>query len=333
MPSGGGESAVSGGRNGLDRRILGRTGIEVTELCFGALPFGPLQKGLPPSECAEILETALRGGVGFVDTAQMYGTYAPIRAAMQASGLRPIIASKSTAPDRVGMEAAVEEARLALGVEKIDIFHIHAARAGASVLEERREALQALIDLKAARRVGAIGLSAHSVLAVRAAAACPDIDVVFPLLNLSGAGILDGNRATMEAAVTECARAGKGVYLMKALAGGSLVGRYREALEYARSVPGVSSIALGMVSIQEVERNLAVFGAPPGSPLPFPDPSPTDKRFMAVPILCRNCGACIPACPSHSISERGGKAWIDPDTCLRCGYCVPACPQFAIRMV
>ncbi len=317
----------------LKRNILGRTGIEITELCFGALPFGPVQKNMDPADCARILARALAGGVSFVDTAQMYGTYGPIRAAMESSGIRPVVASKSSAPDSAGMRAAVAEARAALGLDRIDVFHLHAARAGANVLVERKGALEALLDEKAAGRIGAIGLSAHDVGAVRAAASSPDIDVVFPLMNLTGAGIMGGGRPEMEAAVAECVASGKGVYLMKALAGGTLVGRYREALAYARNVPGSSAVALGMVSEEEVDQNLEAFSARPGAVLSFPDPAPSSKRFLAVPVICQDCGACIEACPSNAISRRDGKAWIDPDACLRCGYCVPACPQFAIRMV
>jgi len=38
----------------LDTVILGKTGIEVTKLCFGALPLGPLQKNLPVDEGGEV---------------------------------------------------------------------------------------------------------------------------------------------------------------------------------------------------------------------------------------------------------------------------------------
>jgi len=56
---------------------LGKTGIEVTELCFGALPMGPLQKNMDEHAAAAVTAAALRGGVTFIDTAQAYSTYTP----------------------------------------------------------------------------------------------------------------------------------------------------------------------------------------------------------------------------------------------------------------
>ncbi|MDF2570476.1 MAG: aldo/keto reductase, partial [Sporomusa sp.] len=66
----------------MQERILGRTRIEVTELCFGALPMGPMQKNMPVKECADVVAHALKSGINFVDTAQGYKTYPPIKMAM-----------------------------------------------------------------------------------------------------------------------------------------------------------------------------------------------------------------------------------------------------------
>ena len=39
--------------------ILGRTGIKVSELCFGILPMGPLQADMPADEGGELLLSAM----------------------------------------------------------------------------------------------------------------------------------------------------------------------------------------------------------------------------------------------------------------------------------
>ena len=51
--------------------ILGRTGIKVSELCFGILPMGPLQADMPADEGGELLLSAMEQGITFFDTAQM----------------------------------------------------------------------------------------------------------------------------------------------------------------------------------------------------------------------------------------------------------------------
>jgi aryl-alcohol dehydrogenase-like predicted oxidoreductase len=105
---------------------LGKTEIEVTELCFGALPMGPLQKNIDDETGAKIIEKALLGGVNFIDTAQLYKTYKPIKMALERTGIRPVIASKCKESEYNAMEDAVGEALRSLNLEYIDIFHMHA---------------------------------------------------------------------------------------------------------------------------------------------------------------------------------------------------------------
>lgn len=316
----------------LKRTVLGRTGLAVTELCFGALPMGPLQKNLSLAEGAALIAHALRSGIDFVDTAQSYRTYAPIREAIRAAGIRPAIATKSTAKTYEEMEKAIHEALAELAVDRIEIFHLHAARVGPEVFAERAEALRCLMDYRARGIIGAVGISTHDVRTVTAAAAHPEIDVVFPLYNRDGRGILGGTTAEMAAAIRRSYEAGKGVYLMKVLAGGTLLDSYPDCLAFVRETVPYHAIALGMVSRSEVDYNVAFFtGAAPE--LPPPSIEAGGKLVLSVATLCRGCGTCVSACPNAAITLADGKARIDPGTCLRCGYCVPVCPQFAIRVV
>lgn len=317
----------------MNKSVLGQTGLEVTELCLGALPFGPLQKNVDVAVCTAIVSEALRAGIHFIDTAQMYRTYEPIKRALKETGIKPVIASKSTAADYDGMQKAIDEALLAMEVETVDIFHLHAARTDDKVFTDRAEAIRCLTDNKKSGKIRAVGLSSHSVLAVEAAAHQPAIDVVFPILNISGIGILHGNRDGMEKAIASCAAEGKGLYLMKALGGGSLILDYDAAMTYARSIPGISSVAVGMVSLEELSSNLAYFSA--GSKHSW-KPLVTEssqKRFMVLKNLCNNCGSCRLICPNDAIQEDEGQSFIHEDKCLTCGYCVSSCPLFAIRMI
>lgn len=314
---------------------LGRTGINVSELCFGALPMGPLQKKLAPADGAEIILKALTGGVNFIDTAQLYQTYEPIYQALQKTHIRPIIASKSMALDYDGMLAAIDESLLEMGLDYIDIFHLHAARVpdGEDVFAKRAGAWQALLDCKRKGIIKAVGISTHSVPAVSLAAENDQVDIVFPIINKTGTGILNGSTAEMEAAINLCLKRNKGVYLMKALGGGCLVKEYHAALSFVRdkfSLP----IAMGMVNTQEVEYNLAYFNAADNDFNTLPELVIEEKCFQVVDFICKDCGQCIETCPNHAISKASDeiKPVIDPDLCLRCGYCVGFCPQFAIRM-
>ncbi|MCL2774768.1 MAG: aldo/keto reductase [Oscillospiraceae bacterium] len=315
----------------MKKIILGATGIEVTELCFGALPMGPLQKNMTINESAEVVAEALRLGITFIDTAQAYKTYAPIRLAMEQTGMRPVIATKSTASTYEDMEAAIWEARENLGLDVIDIFLLHAARVENDVFETRRGALECLLDYKRKDVIRAVGISTHVVQTVRAAAENSDIDIVFPLLNKTGMGILGGKREDMEHAVNECFARHKAVYLMKALAGGTLIGDYIDSMDYARNFAKErAAIAVGMVSPEEVRMNVQYFNGVDISEQAG-KLTKSAKRFYIVPSLCKDCGSCAKAC--HSGMINGSPPVIDDSGCLRCGYCVAACPQFAIRMI
>lgn len=316
----------------MNKRTLGKTGIEVTELCFGALPMGPLQKNLSEEQSAAIIELALKKGINFVDTAEMYRTYEPIAMAIKKTGIRPVIASKSNKKTYEGMEAAVNDALKALDVDYIDIFHLHAAREGANAFEVFEGALNCLVHMKEQGKIKAVGISTHNVKVANLAAEHPLIDIVFPIINMNGLGILEGTKEEMVQAIKKIHSAGKGVYLMKVLAGGGLIGKYQEAMEYAKSIGAYDSIAIGMTSIAEVEFNTAYFEGQLAGELPS---SAVDlKKALVFRALCKSCGRCLPACPNNAISfDEENKALIDKSTCITCGYCTPVCPEFAIRVV
>ena len=313
----------------MKKIILGSTGIEVTELCFGALPMGPAQKNMPTEESAEVVAEALRLGVNFIDTAQIYKTYEPIRMAIEKTGITPVIATKAPAVDYAGMETAVHEALEKLALDKIDIFLIHAARATEKVFEERKGAWECLLEYKSKGKIKAVGISTHNAKVAKISAERADVDVIFPILNKTGMGILDGTREDMEDAIRRCFAQDKGVYLMKILAGGNLIADYISAMEYGRGfADGKAAVALGMVSVDEVRMNINYFnGADISNQIK--NLSKSSKQFYIVPTLCRQCGECAKACHSDAITD----SVIDKNKCLQCGYCVTACREFAIRMI
>lgn len=317
----------------MKKIVLGRTGLEVTELCFGALPMGPIQKNIPVEECSELVAMALRSGINFIDTAQMYKTYEPIRVGMDKTGIKPVIATKSAAKTYEDMEKAILEALASLDVDFIDIFLLHAARAGVEVFEERSAAFQCMLDYKAKGKIKAVGISTHSVKVAEMAAKVNEIDIVFPIINITGKGILEGTRDEMQAAIQACLAAGKGVYLMKALAGGTLVDDYHNAMKYVRAISDSTPIALGMVNREELAFNLKYFETSNPVMEELPDIQQFKKSFFPVPSLCKGCKACVSTCPNYAIDMVDHKAVIHLDKCLQCGYCVGACKEFAIRMI
>jgi len=309
---------------------LGRTGLSVSRLCFGALTIGPLQRGLAPEEGSKVLLRALELGVNFVDTAEMYETYDHIRLALQrfAGRGQVVVATKSYAYTRAGMLESLERAQKGLGLEVIPIFLLH-EQESSHTLRGHWPALEVLLEAKKAGIVQAVGISTHHVQAVMAATAIPEIEVVSPLINKTGIGIQGGSREDMLAAIVKAAEAGKGIYAMKPLGGGHLLGEWAEALDYLLPMDHIHSIAVGMKSIAEVESNVAFFQG--RRDLPRPQVS---SRQLHIDYWCTGCGSCVAACPNGALELSDGRAAVAlHDECVFCGYCGASCPEFAIKVI
>ncbi len=316
----------------MKKYSLGKTEIKVTELCFGALPIGPLQSNISVEKGARLIRAALKRGINFIDTAEAYKTYPHIRKALEGYNGEVIIATKSNAKTYKKMEQSIKDALESLGRSYIDIFLLHAARVTPSVFEERAGALQCLNDYKAKGVIRAIGISTHAVGIVRRATEIEEIDVIFPIINKLGMGIIDGSVDDMVKAISEAYKAGKGLYAMKALAGGHLIDQLEESFNFVRNIKGISSIAVGMVNQEELELNLKIFNDEEIPQELLTQKIKPSKRLLIL-SFCKGCGTCVKTCPNNALSLENGKAVVDHKLCILCGYCNPVCPEFAIRLI
>ena len=316
----------------MKKYSLGKTGIKVTELCFGALPIGPLQANISVGEGAKLIRAALERGINFIDTAEAYKTYPHIRKALEGYNKEVIIATKSNVKTYREMEQIIKDALESLNRTYIDIILLHAARVTPSVFKERAGAFQCLNDYKAKGTIRAIGISTHAVGIVKRAAEIKEIDIIFPIINKLGMGILGGSADDMVEAISEAHEAGKGLYAMKALAGGHMIGQLEESFNFVRNIKGISSIAVGMVNQEELELNLKIFNDEEISQDLLTQKAKPNKRLFIL-SLCKGCGTCVKTCPNNALSLENGKAVVDHKFCILCGYCNPVCPEFAIRLI
>jgi len=317
----------------MKKKVLGRTGLQVSVAGFGVLPMGPSQLALPVEEGAAVIRYALERGINFIDTAQYYRTYPYIRKALEGGGFEQVVlCSKSLCADYEGMMDAISEAQEALDRQVIDIFLMHEVRSGQ--LAERAGAWQALIDAKTRGLVRAIGLSTHHVDIAAAAADIPELDVIFPLINYAGLGIRKGDafatREEMLEAISACHQAGKGVFSMKAFGGGSLTAHYQQALDFVFAQPDIDSVMIGFGKTAEVDdlMNYLSGAMPTGY-----NPDISKKKVHINHEDCEGCGSCKAACPAGAIYwGENGLAEVDHQKCLTCGYCSPVCPVRAVIM-
>lgn len=315
----------------LKKRQLGNSGLEVTEFCLGLLPMGPLQADLPEEKCVGIIKLALQLGVNFFDTAEAYRTQKYLGKALRGWPEKVIISSKSMACDYDGMAASIDKALREMDTGSIDVYHLHAPKALANLFQERAGALHCLQKAKSEKIIGAIGVATHNPAVVKAAAERDDIDILFVLLNQKGLGLYNGTLTEMIQAVKLAGSLKKGVYAMKALAGGNYYQDPETAFSWIRAVSGINSVAVGVVNKEELLCNLSIFGL---RGLVYDRESLSkNKKVHISTFICQGCGACMEACPNEALTLINKKAVVDSAHCLVCGYCGPACPVLAIRVI
>jgi aryl-alcohol dehydrogenase-like predicted oxidoreductase len=157
----------------MNHRSLGRTGLRVSELCFGTMTFGGdgIYKAIGFTEQAEadrLVGICLEAGINFFDTADTYSGGIAEQILGKALGARRkevVLATKvrgrvGPGPNAVGLSRGhildgIDASLRRLGTDYIDLYQIH----GYDALTPWEETLRALDDLVRAGKVRYIGAS------------------------------------------------------------------------------------------------------------------------------------------------------------------------------
>jgi aryl-alcohol dehydrogenase-like predicted oxidoreductase len=227
----------------MDYRSLGRTGMQVSPLCLGAMMFGAW--GEPDHDTSiKIIHRALDAGINFIDTADVYshGESEIIVGKALANGRRDdvILATKFHGPMDVPMGQPggdpnkrgnsrrwiiqeVENSLRRLGTDWIDLYQVHRPDRDTAI----EETLSALTDLQRQGKIRAFGSStfpAHGIVEAQWTARDRGLSPFVteqPPYSLLVRGI--------EADLLPVAqRYDMGVLPWSPLAGGWLTGRYRK---------------------------------------------------------------------------------------------------------
>ena len=154
----------------MERRILGGTGISVSEFALGTMMFGAMGN-TDHDESVRMIHSALDAGVNFVDTADVYSggeSEEIVGKALKGRRDEVVLATKfglpmgSDANHRGGsprwIKQAVENSLRRLGTDHIDLYQIHRP----DHVTDIDETLSALSDLVRSGKVRAIGSSFFS---------------------------------------------------------------------------------------------------------------------------------------------------------------------------
>jgi 1-deoxyxylulose-5-phosphate synthase len=182
----------------MQERLLGRTGIVVSEVAFGGveigLPYGAHKELMPQEAAIDLLKAAVDSGINFFDTARMYGC-SEERMGMAFKGMRDQVVLSSKCPhlrlaggkirDAATLRTFVEESLHTslemLWTDYLDVYLVHSADTEILKINEVADTFEAI---KRKGYVRAIGVSTYGFADFKLACEDGRWDVVQLAFNL-----------------------------------------------------------------------------------------------------------------------------------------------------
>jgi predicted aldo/keto reductase-like oxidoreductase len=318
----------------MEKLRLGRTGMMVSKLGFGGIPI----QRLSDEEAVAVVKRCVELGITFLDTANGYTTSEErIGQAIKEQREKLIIATKTGARNREGVEAHLKLSLQHLGVDYIDLYQFHGVSdfKNLDMVLEPNGPLVAVQEAKKAGLVKHIGITSHSMDVAKKAVQSDRFEtIMFPF-----------NFITHEAAEELLPLARKhdvGFIAMKPLAGGML-DNAMIAFKYLFQFPDVVPIP-GIEKIREIEEIVGILKK--------------TRKMTAAELremqrlrqelgsrFCHRCDYCQPCTAEIPIStvltsrsfakrlppERFFSSWIGTGIeraadCTECGDCETRCP-------
>jgi len=312
---------------------LGRTGLKISRLGFGGIP---IQK-IDAAGTKVLMHQLKDAGINYIDTARGY-TVSESYLGEALEGIREhfVLATKSMARDKAGMAADIETSLKNLRTDYIDLYQVH--NPNVAQLEQviaPGGALEALLEAKAAGKIGHIGLTGHSTEVFEKALELDWVETfMFPYNIVETQG---------ERLMTRLAKKGIGFVCMKPLAGGAIEDATL-ALRYICANPDVTVVIPGMAEEKEIAQNIAAVSD--DSPLSYEEKVRINEiRSSLGTEFCRRCNYCAPCTEGIAIpnvflfegylTRYGLEDWArsryatmakKASACIGCGACESRCP-------
>ena len=317
----------------MEYRILGKTGLKVSRMGFGGIPI----QRTDAEGAKAVIRYLMDRGVNYIDTARGY-TVSEEFLGYALEGIRDkfVIATKSMARTKEAMAADIETSLKNLRTDYIDLYQIHnAPPADVEKVIAPGGALEALLEAKAAGKIGHIGITAHSLDTFKLALEMDWVEtIMFPYNIVETQG---------EDLIAKCTEKNIGFIDMKPLAGGAIEDATL-ALRFLCANENVTVVIPGMAEIKEAQQNIAAVEN--DAPLTGDELAAMDAiRKDLGTHFCRRCNYCAPCTVGISIpamflmegylSRYGLADWAKmrydglgktASECIECGVCETRCP-------
>ena len=317
----------------MEYRTLGKTGLKISRMGFGGIP---IQK-IDEEGTRKLLHEMMEKGVNYIDSARGY-TVSEQYIGYGLEGIRDkfVLATKSMSRTKEAMAADIETSLGNFRTDYIDLYQVH--NPSMEQLDQvmgEDGALEALMEARAAGKIGHIGLTAHSTEVFERALELDWVEtIMFPY------NIVEQQGAEL---IHKCAEKNIGFIVMKPLAGGAIEDASL-ALRYVCSNPDVTVVIPGMAEIHELEQNLAACSNT--EPLTQEELKEMDKvREQLGTDFCRRCNYCAPCTVGINIpsvflfagylqrydladwaKDRYSTLKVKASACIGCGKCETRCP-------
>ncbi len=273
-------------------RTLGRTGMKVTVVSFGAM--------LTPEH--EVMRAALDLGVNYIDTARRYmsGRNEEIVAkALKGIRDRVYVATKTQPASHTKKDIFrdVETSLSKLQIDYLDVIQLHNLDSKERIfIPETREALT---ELRKQGKVRFFGVTTHTNQAEVVNALVDDQEKFFDMALVA---YNFKSVPEIKEAIARAAKAGIGIVAMKTQAGGyktdalGPVSPHQAALKWVLQDKNVNCAIPGMRDMQMLKEDIAVMGMR----LTRTDEKILERYSEAIsPYYCHLCAQCEPTCPQN----------------------------------
>jgi aryl-alcohol dehydrogenase-like predicted oxidoreductase len=245
---------------------LGRTPLKVSRVCLGTGMRGGNRESNHTRLGKQAFEALIRGsfdrGTRLFDLADLYGTHPYVIPALKGIPRdRYQIVSKVwfmrgglPEPERPDPDVVIPRFLKELQTDHIDLVLLHCVTS-ANWPQELRRQMDSLSQMKEKGYIRALGVSCHSLDALRAAAREPWVESVHARINPYGMS-MDGPPEQVAPVLQEIHAAGKGVVGMKIIGEGRLRNddeRRDASVKYALTLGCVDVLNVGCETIGEVD--------------------------------------------------------------------------------
>ena len=250
-------------RRATDVIELGPNKIKISRMGIGTGTYGAGHssnqiRGLGVDGVANMFKAGFDKGIFFWDTADAYGTHDAIKAALKTVPREKVtILTKTDAMSADKTKEDIDRFRQEMGTDYIDILLLH-TRMSPTWNEEDKGSMEVMAAAKEKKILRAVGISCHSVEAMKVASKHPWLDVCMVRLNPAGERMDDSPEIVLPI-VKQMKANGKGTIGIKVLGEGSLTDgkQLDDALRYALAKDALNCFSVGCESLKEVEDNIA----------------------------------------------------------------------------